>query len=332
MNKRFFQITVSLFVLLVFFMAGQVFAAPRRLQLAHQQSELHNYHYGAVQFANLLKEYTNGELEVDLFPGGVMGRDTAMAESVAMGTLDFASLFSIILEPHAWEFGVLTLPFCFSSWDHAFKVLDGPIGDELRAAIEPKNIKVLDFWTNGLAEINSNAEIRIPADIKGKKFRIQEGPSYTAISHALSSVSTPMSIGEVYSALQLGTIDVQLQTVNNMYFNKHQEVAPFFTPIGMCHNTQPLIMSMQTWNSLSKEHQDAVIRASREAAIRQRLYHQEDTIKCLNNILTEEGDKFKLIELSPEEKQQWRDAVAEVYENPQFLRLMDTFKRIQAEK
>ena len=304
-------------------------ANPIKLQLAHEQPENHPYHYGAVQFAELLKEYSGGELEVTIFPNGTMGKASALAESVSMGTMDFASIFSIILEAYAPEFGVLTLPYCFSNWDHCFKVLDGPIGDELKATVEKKGIKVLTFWTNGVAQFNANVEIRTPADIKGKKLRIQEGPSYAAVSKALAAVTTPMSFGEVYSALQLKTIDAQMQTINNVYSAKFFEVAPYFTKIDMNFNTNPFIMSMDTWKSLSPKHQEVVMRAAQDAAVKERAYHAEDTQKCLDAVAAEGGT---VIDLTPEQLQQWRDVCEKVYEDPQFKSLMDLFGRIQAQK
>lgn len=326
--KKYFKFFL-VFALLSFFVCGQASAAPIRLQLAHEQPENHPYHYGAVQFAELVREYSNGEIEIQIFPAGTMGRASALVESISLGTIDFASVFSILLETYAREFGVITLPFAFDSWEHAFRVLDGPIGDELKATVENAGIKVLTFWTNGIAQINSIMPIRTPDDMRGRRFRIQEGPSYAALSHALGAVTTPMSFGEVYSALQLGTIDVQLQTINNIYSAMFHEVAPYFTKVDMCFNTQPFLMSMQTWNSLTEEHQDIIMRASDEAAIRQRAFHAQDTQRALYQVAAQGGT---IIELTEAELQQWRDATAIVLEDPQFAELIDTFNRIQAEK
>jgi tripartite ATP-independent transporter DctP family solute receptor len=332
MTKKLREHYVLVFVfclMLVIFTDKDAIATPIKLQLAHEQPQDHPYHYGAVQFAELVKEYSNGEMEIEIFINGTMGKASALAESVSMGTMDFASIFSIILEAYAPEFGALTLPYCFSSWEHCFKVLDGPIGDELKATVEPKGIKVLTFWTNGLAQVNSNILIRTPDELRGKKLRIQEGPSYAALSNVLGAVTTPMSFGEVYSALQLKTIDAQMQTINNIFYSKFYEVAPHFTKIDMNFNTQPFIMSMQTWNSLSAEHREIIQKAANEAAIRERAYHAEDTQKCLDQTAANGGN---IIELSAEEMQQWRGVCQKVYEDPQFAGIMGIFNRIQTEK
>lgn len=312
------------------FQAGPAFAAKTlKLQIAHEQPENHPYHYGAVQFANLLKEYSKGEIEGVVFPNGTMGKASALAESCAMGTMDFGAVFSIILEGYSPKFGVLTMPYTFRNWDHCFKVLDGPIGEELKASVEPKGIKVLAFWTNGLAEINSRMAIRTPADIKGKKLRIQEGPSYVALSKAMGSVTTPMSFGEVYSALQLGTVDAQVQTANNIFASKMFEVAPYFTQINMNFNTQPFIMSMKLWKSLTPEQQKIVLRAAKEAAVRERAYHVKDTQKALKGITAGGG---KIIKLTDKEMKAWHDVCAPVYKDPQFAEVMKIYNRIQQVK
>ncbi|MDO5115629.1 MAG: TRAP transporter substrate-binding protein [Synergistaceae bacterium] len=329
---RVTKIFFTLCCVLCFTIAGYVTDpayAVMKLQLAHEQPEIHPYHVGATEFAKLLKEYSKGEMEVTIFPNGTMGKASALAESCSMGTMDFAAVFSIILEAYSPKFGVLTMPYCFSNWDHADKVLDGPIGDELRASVESKGIKVLAFWRNGLAEIHSRMPIRTPADIKGKKLRIQEGPSYAALSKAFGAVTTPMSFGEVYSALQLGTVDAQTQTINNVYTSKMFEVGKYFTKINMNFNTQPFIMSMQLWKSLTPEQQDIVTRAARDATKAERAYHVKDTQTSYDGFVKGGGE---VIELSEEELQQWRDVCKPVYEDPQFAGVMEIFNRIQKQK
>lgn len=308
---------------------GDVVIEEAHFQLAHEQPETHPYHMGAVKFAELVEEYSDGAMTVEVFSNGTLGKASALAESISMGTVDFASVFSIVLESYSDTMGVMTLPYTFSSWDHAFAALDGEIGDELKASMEGTNIKILDFWTNGLAQINSTMPIRTPDDIKGKKFRIQEGPSYAALSEALGSITTPMSFGEVYSALQLGAMDCQLQTINNIYSSKFYEVAPYFTILDMCFNTNPFIMSQATWDGLSEAQRDVIVRASRDAAVYEREYHAQDTEACLEAVAADGGE---IIELTEEEQALWHEACEKVYENPNFSHLMDLFNRIQEYK
>lgn len=329
-TKSFMVFCLTIFTMTCILLADPAYAAKTiKFQIAHEQPENHPYHYGAVQFANLLKEYSKGEMEATIYSNGTMGKASALAESCAMGTMDFAAVFSIILEGYSPKFGVLTMPYVFRDWKHCFKVLDGPIGDELKASVEAKNIKVLTFWTNGLAQVNSRQPYRTPADIKGKKLRIQEGPSYVALSKALGTITTPMSFGEVYSALQLGTVDAQLQTANNIYASKMFEVAPYFTEINMCFNTQPFIMSLKRWNSLTEEQQKIVMAAAKEAAVRERAYHVKDTQTALKGIVAGGGKIFKL---SSNEMKQWKEVTKAVLEDSQFAPLMETYNKIQKVK
>ena len=325
MKKSVFMFCCALCIAFWGITANQA-EAVMKLQLAHEQPEIHPYHIGAVEFAKLVKEYSKGEMEVTIFSNGTMGKASALAESCSMGTMDFASVFSIILEAYSPKFGVLTMPYCFRDWDHSDKVLDGPIGDELKASVESKGIKVLAFWRNGLAEVHSRMPIRTPEDIKGKKLRIQEGPSYAALSKALGTVTTPMSFGEVYSALQLGTVDAQTQTINNIYASKMFEVGKYFTKINMNFNTQPFIMSMQLWKSLTPEQQDIIERAALGATKAERSYHVKDTQTSYDGFVKGGG---KVIELNKAELEKWKDVCAPVYKDPQFSAVMEIFNRIQ---
>ncbi len=326
--KKVFMFCCVSFIAFGWLASGQA-EAVMKLQLAHEQPEIHPYHVGALEFAKLVKEYSKGEMEVTIFPNGTMGKASALAESCSMGTMDFAAVFSIILEAYSPKFGVLTMPYCFRDWNHADKVLDGPIGNELKASVESKGIKVLAFWRNGLAEVHSRMPIRTPADMKGKKLRIQEGPSYAALSKALGAVTTPMSFGEVYSALQLGTVDAQTQTINNIYASKMFEVGKYFTKINMNFNTQPFIMSMQLWKSLTPKQQDVVTRAAQGATKAERAYHVKDTKTSYDGFVKGGG---KVIELNEAELQQWKNACAPVYKDPQFAGVMEIFNKIQKQK
>lgn len=107
-----------------------------------------------------------------------------------------------------------------------------------------------------------------------------------------------MSFGEVYSALQLGTVDAQTQTINNIYASKMFEVGKYFTKINMNFNTQPFIMSMQLWKSLTPEQQDIIERAALGATKAERAYHVKDTQTSYDRFVKGGG---KVIELNKAE-------------------------------
>ncbi|MCF0247119.1 MAG: TRAP transporter substrate-binding protein [Synergistes sp.] len=300
-----------------------------KLQLAHEQPENHPYHVGALEFAKLVKEYSDGEMEVTIFPNATMGKASALAEGCSMGTIDFAVVFSLTLEAYSPKFGVLTMPYCFRDWNHAYSVLDGSIGDELKASVEPKGIKVLAFWRTGQRQIHSRKPIRTPADIKKKKLRVPEGLSCALVSKALGAVTTPMSFGEAYSAMQLKTIDAQTQTINNVYSSKMYEVGKYFTNVNMYFNTQPFIMSMQLWKSLTPKQQDIVMRAAQRAAKVERAYHESDTKTSYEGFVKAGGT---VIELNKDELQQWKDACVPVYKDKRLAAAMEIYNKIRKQK
>ena len=300
------------------------------LQLGHEQPDGHPYDMGAKKFAELVEEYSGGTVHVEVFGSSSLGGAAAMAEAIDMGTLDFASVFSIQLESFCSDIGVMTLPYCFSSWEHCFNACDGEFGEKLKAScLNTSNIRILDFWANGLAQVPSTTEIRTPDQMVGKKFRIQTGASYAALSDALGAVTTPMSLNEVYAALQLGAMDCQLQTIVNIDKQAFYEVAKYYTEINMCFNTNPFIMSNDTWNKLSANQQAAVVKASREACD----YEREQLLASMETSMekcVESG--LQVIALSDEELQQWNDACTKVYENPNFEALMPLFEEAQTYK
>jgi len=293
------------------------------LRLGHEMPEDHPYHIGAEKFAELVFQKTNGQVKVNIYPNGTLGKQSEMVESVAMGTLDLAEVVTIVLESVEPKIGVLTVPYLFRDWDHTYKVVDGEIGKEMSKLLEPKGIKILAYFQNGLCHISSRVPIYGPNDVKGLKLRVQQGPTFVEAGKALGAVVTPMSYSEVYSALQLGTIDAQIaQQINNIRANKHYEVAPYLTLNAMYYLLEPLLMSTKVYNSLPEDIQKAIDEAALEAAVYQRKVAQakveEDTKYCI-----EQG--LQLIETDVNE---WRKVVEPVYEK--FADWKDLIEKIRA--
>jgi len=210
---------------------GDAAAAPAnvvRLRYGHEATEGHPYDFGARSFKSNVERLTNGEIVVDIFPNGTLGNQSQMVESVSMGLLDFCSTNTPTYEQLVPEFGVLTTPMLFKNYDACLRVMRSEIGDEFKAMTEPHGIKILEWLYMGPSRWNGTFPVAHPNDVKGRKIRIQPGRSYTILGSVLGMIVTPTAFGEVYAALQMGTIENNLQTIMNVYGMKFYEVAPYF--------------------------------------------------------------------------------------------------------
>ncbi len=138
---------------------------PTKLRLAHGHPEVDPVHTAALRLSELVKQRTNGAVEIQVFANGVLGSDPTMISSVRGGTLEICWTGNPFFTGIAPKLNVLDLPFLFRDREHVGRVLDGPIGDALRAELLPSNLVALATWEVGWRNItNSKRPVRTPAD------------------------------------------------------------------------------------------------------------------------------------------------------------------------
>jgi tripartite ATP-independent transporter DctP family solute receptor len=234
--------------------------------LNHVGATNHFYQDGSLRFAELVKEATNGAITIDVFPASQIASGAKAIEFVQMGTLDITLESTMALENFVPESGVLNLPFMFKTRQDAFRILDGDIGREIAIAAEAKGFKILAWWDNGFRAIsNSSKPVKMPADIRGLKIRVPESKVFIETFQTLGAVPTAMAVSEVFSALQLHTVDGQENTPANFINNKYAEVNRYFSDSRHIYTAEPLIMSLSKFNELPKEFQDILVSAAKEA-------------------------------------------------------------------
>jgi len=298
-------VLVSLAVLVLCFGGTSVFGAETfTFQLAHEMSAGHPYDLGAHKFDELLREKTGGRAKVEVFPSGQLGTQRDSAEACAMGGLDFAMTMTSILESYDPRFEAISLPFIFRDWDHVFKVVDGEIGAKLNSFIEPKGIVIPAYFLNGDLHVASRIPIKGPADMKGIKLRCQQAKTMLEFGKALGTVVTPMPYGEVFTALQLGTIDAQVQNYSNLLYDKHYEVVDYINEAAPFYYLEPLLMSREVMEGLPADIRDAVFEAAKEAADWQRQLYLDNRDNMFIPELKKNGVTF--IASSNEE---WKEAL-----------------------
>lgn len=241
------------------------------LSLNHVGATTHPYQYGSERFAELVSEKTGGRIAVEVYPASQIASGAKSIEFVQMGTLDIALESTMSAENFVPEIGVLNLPFLFENADQAFTVLDGDVGDELRAAAEAKGFKILCWMYNGFRDIsNSVKPITGPEDLKGLKIRVPESQVFLKTFETLGAVPTPMAVSEVFTAMQLKTVDGQENPSAIFVKYKYNEVNDYYSVTHHIFTAEPLIMSLDKFNSFSGDDQKALLEAAQEAAEYQR--------------------------------------------------------------
>ena len=282
--------------------------ASKQLLLGHGASPTNPRSEAATFFAEQVAENTESAVTVQVQGAEQLGSDAEMMVSLASGTLDMTANSQGVVSSTVPEVALFGLPFLFESAEHAYTVVDGPIGDEIAAKAEEEGFKVLAWWDNGIRHTTTGkTPINTPEDLAGLKIRTPEDPMTIDIFDALDANPTPMAFNELYLALQQGAVDGQENPIPNIHANALHEVQDHLALTGHKYEVTPLIISTTAWESLSPEQQEAVQTAADEARDMQRDLMDEQT----EELRTELEDSMEITtpELAP-----FREATAGVYE------------------
>lgn len=205
---------------------GSAKAQAVKLVLSHHLPTTHLFHITSENFGKYVAEGTKGQVSVDIKPASQLFNLRTAAEALQLGTLD---LGWTDLGTHAnWQpqFGFTSLPFLFTDYDHAKKVLYGKFGEQVAADIKSTvGNEVLSFGASGFRVFVGRKEIKSAEDCRGIKLRVPEIPVYIEMARALATNPTPIPAGEIYTALQTGVVDAMEGPSDFIVVNKLWEVA-----------------------------------------------------------------------------------------------------------
>lgn len=305
----------------VSFGAGAASAKAVNLSLNHVGATDHPYHAGAEKFAELIKEYTDGAITVDVFPASQIASGAKAIEYVQAGTLDIALESTMAFSNFVKEVGVLDMPFLFSNKEEAFRIIDGAVGKELAQIAEKKGFKIIGWWDNGFRSITSTkGPVAAPSDLSGLKIRTPESKVFLTTFETLGAIPTPMAVSEVFTALQLGTVDAAENSDSNNIKNKFIEVCPYYSVTKHIYTFEPLIMSIDKFNSFTPEQQEAILKAGKEAGD-----HEREVSLALDesNMATVKGTEGVTLNIV-EDLSEFQAACEPVYKAfPEFKDLLD---------
>jgi len=273
----------------------------------------HMHALGTQQFAKLIKERTNGRIEIEVYPGGTLAKgERELFEAVQQGTIDFYMSSTGAVGGFVPQIMIFDIPFLFRDFAHADKVLDGPIGRKILDYMDAKDVKGLAFWENGFRNVTNNKRpLKVPADIKGVTIRTMENKIHLASFKAMGANPVPMTWGEVYSALQQGTIDGQENPVVLIRDSKLNEVQKYLSMTKHFYNPAILAMNKKKFDAMPLEDQKLFLETAREVAPFQRNIGRNNEAAALDE-MEKKGMK---IERNIDEKL-WAAACSSV--RPQF--------------
>ena len=243
----------------------------KSLKLAHGLDPSHPVSQAMEYLAERCEKISGGKLFIETYPSGQLGSEQQCVELLQIGSLAITKVSAAVMESFTEDYKVLGIPYLFKSKQHSFNVLDGPVGDQLLLSTEPYWIRGLCFYDAGARSFYTlNRAVNHPDDLAGLKIRVMRSITALETVKALGGSPTPISWGELYTALQSGVVDGAENNPPSFYTSRHYEVCKYYSLDEHTMIPDVLIISKKIWDGLTEQEQQWLQQAIDESVIKQR--------------------------------------------------------------
>jgi len=307
-------------------------AALAQQKIVLKAADVHPTGYPTVvaveNFGAKLAKATNGRISVQMFGSMQLGGEKEMIEQAQVGAIQLARVSVGALGPVVSDLNVFNLPFLFRNTAHMQKVIDGPIGQELldKVTNNPNAGLVGLCWMDAGARsfYDTKKPIRSIDDLKGMKMRVMGNPMFVDMMNSLGGNGVAMGYDQVFSALQTGVVDGAENNPPSFVFDNHYQVAKYYSLSEHLIVPEVLVLSKKTWDALSKEDRELVMKFAREAQLEERVLWQAYEKQAIDKAKAAGIEVIQIADKAP-----FQAAVKPVWDKyaPRFA---DLIKRIEA--
>lgn len=292
-------------------MSPAMAADPVIIKFSHVVADQTPKGQGALLFKKLVEERLPGKVKVEVYPNSSLFGDGKEMEALLLGDVQMIAPSLAKFEQYTKSLQLFDLPFLFNDINAVDRFQLSPEGQGLLKSMESKNITGLAYWHNGMKQLSANKALRVPADARGLKFRVQASAVLEEQFKAVRANPRKMSFAEVYQGLQTGVVNGAENPYSNIYSQKMHEVQKFITESNHGVLDYMLITNTKFWNGLPPD-----VRSELDKIVVEVTAHVNKEAQQLN-----ESDKQRIlaaktteiITLTPEEREQWREAMKPVW-------------------
>ena len=309
------KITQSLAVLAAasVFLAGTALAEPISIKFSHVVAQDTPKGLAAEFFKKRAEELTQGKVKVEVYPNSQLYKDKEEMEALQLGAVQMLAPSLAKFGPlGVKEFEVFDLPFIFNDYDDLHKVTKGPAGKALLDKLAPKGILGLAYWDNGFKSFSANSPIKTPADLKGKKLRIQNSKVLEEQMRTIKAIPQMLAFSEVYQALQTGVVDGTENPISNFYTQKMHEVQKYMTITDHGYLGYAVIVNKKFWEGLPADIRTQLETALVEATDYANTIAMDMNKKDLESVKA--SGKTAVTTLTPEERAAFKTALVPVHD------------------
>jgi tripartite ATP-independent transporter DctP family solute receptor len=316
-----------LFISMFSFQSCKEKSSTKTLKLAHGLNIEHPVHIGMEFMAKALEEISGGKMGLEIYPSQQLGSERQCLELLQIGSLAMTKVSAAVIENFSPRLQVVSLPYIFRDREHIYKFQDSDLGKQLL-------VEGSEYWLRGLIYFDAGQRsfytktrpVNNPDDLKGLKIRVQESKTAMDLVRSMGGAPTPISWGELYTALQQGIVDGAENNPPSFLTSRHYEVCKYYTLNEHTAVPDLLVISTIIWDKLSPQEQKWVQQAADEAKIFQRKVWVEAEEEALEFV------KSKGVEIIRPDKTlfaQKTKNIQEEYKNlPDLYNLIERIKNI----
>jgi tripartite ATP-independent transporter DctP family solute receptor len=276
------KVFLGISLLSVMLMACREGGDGRVLKTAHALPTDHPVHAAIMFFADRTEELSGGKIKVQVYSGGQLGGERELMELLQIGSLAIAKVSSSPMESFVPEMKVFSMPYVMRDEDHYWQVLKGPIGKQLLLEGEKVRLRGIGYYDAGARSFYTvDVPVHKPEDLDGLKIRVQKSQTSIQMVNSLGGTGTPISFGELYTALDQGVVDGAENNPPSVYSIRHYEVAKYYSLNEHSYVPDIMLISTYIWNQLSEEEQGWVQQAMDESVEFQRELWRKSTEEAL---------------------------------------------------
>jgi len=257
----------------------------RVLRLGHGLDPSHPVHKAMEFMAERVAEKSDSTLRIEIYPSEQLGTERQCLELLQIGSLDMAKVSAAVMQGFVPAYKALSMPYIYESEAHRFRVMEGKIGREILRMGTGKRLRGLTFYDAGSRSFYTNGQpIRTPGDLKGMKVRTMSSQTAIEMTKMLGGSPTPMSWGEVYTALQQGVVDGAENNPPTYHLSRQYEVTDYYSLDKHTAVPDVLLTGTQTWSQLSETERQWLQEAARESAQHQKKLWEKATQEALEAV------------------------------------------------
>lgn len=274
------------FLMLMLIISCSDESSVKSLKLGHGLNVDHSVHKAMVYMGEELEKISNGKMTMEVYPSQQLGTERQCLELLQIGSLDMTKVSAAVMENFSPNMKVFGLPYVFKDRAHSFRVLDGAIGQELLDGGTKYWLKGLGYYDSGSRSFYTKEKpVNSPDDLKGMKIRVMESVTAMDMVSSFGGSPTPISWGELYTALQQGVVDGAENNPPSFYLSRHYEVCKYYSLDEHTSIPDVLIAGTHLWDSLTEEQQEWLQEAVNRSVDFQRKLWQEAEKEALEAVI-----------------------------------------------